>query len=258
MVREAPATPRRDLDQTAAVAGPDSERIDALRRGLYRPGATEEDLRRYLDERGAVAPAEPATAPPPAPTRRRWPVIAASAGLGLAVVGALTLALGYGAPGRIAPTPSASAGAPQSVVMDVGDGQILAVPADGRTTSVATPSSVRGRPVVGELFTGSGNAVVSVDPPADPLSGGSAVLVFRSIDGVPASWRVLSTLRLGRAFSGPMVLARGASPDLSGATDPQTFGYQAESPPARIAVAAPEGARWSVLIAVAGEEQALR
>jgi hypothetical protein len=116
---------------------------------------------------------------------------------------------------------------------------------------------VRGTPVVGRLFEGGGNAVFSVDPPADPLRGGSAVVLISSSSRVPVAWRALSRLRLGRAISEPLVLGRGISAEPSGAPVPQTFRYEAESWPARIAVAAPPGVRWSLLVAVAGDDQTL-
>jgi hypothetical protein len=236
-----------------------SERLDALRRRLYRPGSSEADLRRYLDERDAIARDEPVDDTPPRALPQRRRLVMGASGLGLALVVALTVAVDHGAPARVAAkpaTPAATAGPP--LTMDVGDGQTLTVPAGAVTTSTATPTSVRGTAVVGRLFEGSGNAVVSIDPPSDPLSGGSAVVLASSSSRIPVAWRVLSTLRLGRAFSGPMVLARGISAEPSGAPVPQTFRYQAESPPARIAVAAPHGTRWSLLIAVAGEAHALR
>jgi hypothetical protein len=236
-----------------------SARLDALRRGLYRPGSTEADLRQYLDERDAVVqPAPGDAARPPVRPRRRLLVVATAGGLAVVLVLALTLALGRSAPRAestsAVPTATATAGPP--VVMDVGDGQTLTVPAGDVTSSTAVVTSLRSTPVVGRLFEGVGNAVVSVDPPADLLRPGSAVVVITSSSRVPVAWRALSRLRLGRAISEPLVLARGISAEPSSTSAPQTFDYQAESPPARVAVAAPAGARWSLLIAVADERTA--
>ena len=256
-------TPGR-IGDTAAVAEPHetgaSERLDALRRGLYRPDSTEADLQRYLAERDAVEPEAPADdAPPPARPRRRLRLVAASAGLCIGLVVALSVALAHRAPTRLtAPpaSPTVTLGAP--LIIGVGDGQTLTVLPGAVARSTATATAVRGRPVVGRLVEGSGNAVFSVDAPADPLRAGSAVVLISSSSRVPVAWRALARLRLGRAISEPVVLARGISAEPSGAPVPQTFRYEAESWPARIAVAAPPGVRWSVLVASAGEEQALR
>lgn len=231
-----------------------SEQLDALRRGLYRPGSTEADLQRYLEERDAVVPGAPVAPPaPPARPRRRLLLAGVGAGLGLALVAGLAVTAGRGQV-RAVTTPSPTATPPaRQLVMDVGDGQTLSVPVDAAITSTAIPTAVRGTPVVGQLFEGSGNAVLSIDPPHDPLQGGTATVLITANSRVPVAWRALSRLRLGRAISEPLVLGRGISAEPSGATAPQTFHYEAESWPARIAVAAPPGARWSLLVAVTGE-----
>ena len=237
-----------------------SERLDALRRGLYRPGSTAADLQRYLAERDAVVPDAPADpSPPPVRPRRRLLLVAASAALCLALVGGLSVALAQRAPTRVAvppATPAVTVGPP--LVIGVGDGQTLTVLPGAVRRSTATATAVRGTPVVGRLVEGSGNAVFPVHAPADPLRGGSAMVLITSGSRVPVAWRALSRLRLGRAISEPLVLARGISAEPSGAPAPQTFRYEAEVWPARIAVAAPPGVQWSLLVAVGGEEQTLR
>ncbi|GAA4742076.1 hypothetical protein GCM10025783_11730 [Amnibacterium soli] len=245
------------------MAGPQdreaTERLDALRRGLYRPGSTEADLRQYLAEREAVAPEAPVDEPaPPAQPRprRRW-LLAVGAGLAVVLGVALVVALGERAPTRVVATPTARATtAADPILIGVGDGQTLAVLPGSVLRSTPTATSVRGRPVVGRLVEGRGNAVFAVGAP-DSRRGGSAVVVISSNARVPVAWRALSRLPIGRAFSEPMVLARGVSAEPSGTSAPQTFEYRAELPPSRVAVAAPPGSRWSLLIGVATEDQTL-
>jgi hypothetical protein len=232
-----------------------SERLDALRRSLYRPGSTEADLQRYLEQREAVVPDAPVEpTPPPARPRRRLVLVGVSAGLGLVLIAGLAVTAGRTAQERVVPTPSATATpAGRRLVVDVGDGQTLAVATGAEIMSTPVPTSMRGTPVVGRLFEGSGNAILPIDAPPDALQAGSAMVLITSNSRVPVAWRALSRLRLGRAISEPLVLGRGISAEPSGAPVPQTFRYAAESWPARIAVAAPPGVRWSLLVAVAGE-----
>ncbi|TDS77239.1 hypothetical protein [Amnibacterium kyonggiense] len=234
---------------------PDAEGLDALRRRLYRPGSTESDLRRYLAERSAIAP-EPAPqsvpALPHAPRRRFVPVAALSAVVAVALAVSLSQLHALRAPARSAATAS-----PVPVlVQDIGDGTTLTVPQRASIRTATTPIAIDGTAVVGQRFEGSGNAMLVVDPPRRAMHGGVATVLLTSIGPVPVSWRALSLVYLGQWTAVPVVLARGSSAEPPGVGAPRTFRYR-DAPPTRIAVIAPAGVRWSVLVGVTGPEHAL-
>ncbi|MGT2427129.1 hypothetical protein [Amnibacterium kyonggiense] len=238
---------------------PDAQGLDALRRRLYRPGSTESDVLRYLAERSDVAPdAPPETVPalPRARIRRLLPAAALTATAAAAVAVALVVP-----PGRPpAPRPSALGSATSSpapvLVQDIGDGDTLTVPRRASSTGVPAAVAVDGAAVVGQRFAGSGNALLVIDPPRGSTRGGVATVAVTAAGPVPVAWRALAPVYRGRWIPVSAVLARGSSTGPAGAIAPRSFRYAA-APPSRVAVIAPAGVRWSVVVGVAPPGQAL-
>lgn len=234
---------------------PDAEELDALRRRLYRPGSTEADLQRYLSERAALAPAPAVDAGPPLNRRRRRLVPVAA--IAAVVVAALAVSLSQlQAPRMSAREPVAPVSPVPVLVQDIGDGTTLTVPQRASTTTEPAAVSVDGAAVAGQRFDGSGNAVLVVEPPESAARGGTATVELTSGGPVPVSWRALSLVYLGQWTAVPVVLARGSSAEPPGAVAPSTFRYR-DAPPTRIAVIAPHGVRWSVLVGVTGPQRPL-
>ena len=177
------------------------------------------------------------------------------AAVGVAVVGAAALLLTL-LPRRPASTPRPSAvPRAQAVVQDVGEGQVLDTGAGTASGATPAPASIRGTAVVGQRFTGRGNAVVAVDPPPGSRGGGRAMIAMTAA-GTAVRWRALLIVTRNDWTSFPVVMARGSATGLAGT--PTTFVYPA-GPPTRIAVQAPARVRWTLVVAVAdGLEPTLR
>uniref|UniRef100_UPI0035C954D6 hypothetical protein n=1 Tax=uncultured Amnibacterium sp. TaxID=1631851 RepID=UPI0035C954D6 len=178
----------------------------------------------------------------------RWiavPALAAVAGV------ALLAGVRLGQPGS---TPDATATATprvQAVLQDVGDGRVLTV--DGRADGpTPVPVSIDGTAVVGQRFQGYGTAVVGFDPPDGSFEGGRVLVDVTSSAPTRVSWRALIMLTRMDWTSYPLVAARGIAQDHSGARAPTVFVYPSR-PPTRIAVEAPPGVGWTLVVAISGQ-----
>ncbi len=237
-------------------AGDDAVRIDALRHRLYRADASEEDVRRYLAAQPEpVAPAEDLPGQPLATmsgVRRRALLGVMAGAAALAAVAALI------STDRGAPAVTASSPAPAADVRDIGEGRTLAVEEGTVSAPVRAATSVHGVAAVGLRYEGRGNAVVAFDPPTGAIDGGRMKVALSTSGTAPVAWRALLIVLRGDGRSYPAVLARGRTGEPRGTADPTTFIYPT-GPPSRIAVEAPAGSAWSLLVAVTdGIEPTLR
>ena len=237
-----------------------AERVDELRRRLYRSGATEEDVRRYLAERAEQpAPVEESREQPPA-GGAPWVARRALIGAGAALAGAAAIATLVRVDRRAAQVkdPSTPPEALPGNVEDIGEGQVIAVDEGAVSAPVRAATSVRGVAAVGLRYTGRGNAVVPFDPPTGAVEGGRMMVVLTASGTAPVAWRALLIVLRGDGRSYPAVLARGRTREPWGMAGPTTFVYPT-SPPTRIAVEASAGTGWTLLVAVTdGIEPALR
>lgn len=256
---------------------PDGE---ALRRRLYRPGATEADVAAYDAAAAAEAPAEvvapeparpaevparagtagvPVDAPDPAPAPKRSKRLLL--GLALAVPALLVVALVVrpGAPSP-APSPTATPAASPSLQPD------------GAAVSSAERAGFISRLVAGEQaglstyldrhaqdlpaalaqatrsdtleFAGDGTGAVELDPPSIGDDGGRVtVLLVLSADG-EASWALTRPRTDDPAQSTSAGSASGGQ--TAGAMTAATVSYAPGQRPTRLRVAAPPGVRWGV------------
>lgn len=242
---------------TTTEPGHEGAHLDALRRRLYRPDATDADLREYLAERVAATPGpeQEAAEPPPRPSHR-VPLILAGVGaavVAVVVVGAVGLRQAEDTALPAVPTAAASSAptaAPSEAVVDVGDGQVLTL--DGvAPTRTAVGTTVRDRRVIGRRFEGRGNAVVRLDPPVGSWDGGRVSVQMTSNGPSPVAWRALLRVTRTDWTTYPVVLARGLVPEQSGAAVPSTFLYP-RNPPTEIAVAAGRDVPWTLVVGIAG------
>ena len=241
------------------------ERLDELRRRLYRDGAGEEDLRRYAEVRDSILRIEqPRTegpdAPPAPPLRRRrraFPIAAvAVAALLLAGVGAGIAAKTSPVHPHAAstPTPKVTA-APDPVStaepQDIGDGQLLVQDASVVTAPSTLSVSIDGSVANAQQFEGTGDAVVPLDVSTAGFSGGRGVVVLSSEAVAPVDWRVLRTGTRTDWTSYQEVLAQGTVLAGSPAPSPILFDYPG-NPPTHLAIQAPHGLRWTLLVVFLG------
>lgn len=226
----------------------DDARLDALRRRLYRPEATDADRQRYAAaSAAAVLESEPdaATAdrPPEEAARRpRWgAVVVAVALAGLAGVG-----IGQHLAPRAAETARPSA-APV-LRQDFEDAPTFAVHMRGVSGPVSVATSIRGTPVLGQQFEGRGRAVVPVDLLPGSFDGGRAMVVLTAAQPTPTAWEALGLVNGNDVSAFPVVMARGTADPGRIVATPSMFVYPGAAP-GRIAVEAPDDVRWTLVVA---------
>lgn len=220
-------------------------RLDDLRRRLYRADATDRDLQRYIEERESALPLEPS--PPPPPGRSSRPSFRGIA-LGAAAVLVLVTAVVAGArAGTQAAEPTRTPRG-TTVQQNVGDGPVLTVNGEVEGPSPVAVT-IDGTAAVGQRFQGYGSVVVFLDPPTGSDAGGRALVGVTSTLPEGVAWRALLDFATGDGTTSPLVIAHGIAEDRSGAHAPTTFGYPTR-PPTRIAIAAPAGVGWTLVVGV--------
>lgn len=218
--------------------------LDDLRRRLYRSDATDDDLRRYVEAResGSEVPPQPEHGTPP-PTPRRLV-------LGLALAAVLTA----GAAVAVAAQVGASSEEAARVARTTAGLQESGAGVDG-ADSVAGPvpaaASIGGTAAVGRRFQGYGDAVVPIDAP-EGSGGGRASIDVTSTDPARVGWQALLRIDRPDGTSSPYVLAEGAAEDRSGAHAPTVFAF-ASRPLTQVAVEAPSGVGWTLVVAFTPE-----
>lgn len=241
-------------------------RLDALRRRLYRDGATEDDLRRYLGARDALTAAEPAPGtasapsvaqqsgrPPAAALRPRRPALLPIVAV-VAVLVALVAVAGVAATTVTArPSPAATRAADDdrstTSPVVVGDDGGATAPENGYTTPARIAVSIDGVAAVAWQVHGHGSVYVPVDRAAASFRGGKAVVVLSSPDTVPIAWRAVRLLTRSNRSSNEQVVARSAAANRSGVPRTTVIDYDGD-PPSHIAVQAQRGRGWTLLVAL--------
>ena len=236
------------------------QRLDDLRRSLYRDGATEEDLRRYSEERAAlgdvpVPVTEPAGARMGHHTRRLLVALFATAVVLLAGIGVSITAR----PVHPTTSPTAAESATplkQGSIEDIGGGQTLVQEAGVVTSPPTQVVIVGGTAATAQQYQGIGDAVVALDLSSAPFDGSRGVVMLSSTKASPIAWRVLRLTTRRDWTSYEEIVARGtvlARPDVQSRID---FHYVG-APPSRIAIEAPYGVHWTVLVAFLSGKQPL-
>lgn len=253
-----------------------SGRLDDLRRRLYRDGATQDDLRRYLGERGALAEANvpdalPHSAPDALPDallgarpedllegvtdgrpvpRRRAALTAIAAAVAVAVVVTIAgVAATPHARSVVAATPAASDGRSTAPSMAAGrDGSGTTVQ-NGSTKPTRVAVSVDGVAATAWQIEGHGSVYVPVDRAGASFRGGRAVVVLSAPDTVPIAWRAVRLLTRSNRSSNEQVVARSAAANRSGVPKSTFIDYDGD-PPSHVAVQAQSGRGWTLLVAL--------
>jgi hypothetical protein len=210
-------------------------RLDDLRRRLYGPQATEDDVARYAAEREARQPAAPAPRIA-APRSRRTALLA----------GGVLLAGGALALGVRLLQPASARSAAVRAAQDLGDGEGDPTKVSGRSSVAA---SIDGTSVVGHRTQGYGNAVVPFDAPDGSFDGGRAMVAVTSTGPTRVGWQAIRRVTRQDWSAYPVVMASGSAQDRSGAHAPTVFGY-ATRPPDLVVIRAPADIGWTLVTAV--------
>lgn len=216
-------------------------RLDDLRRRLYRSDATEDDLRRYIEERGSGSEV------PQQPEQRTSSRTPRHLVLGLVLGALLAAGASVAVAGELSASSEEAAPASRTAPRELQDGVLRAV--DGPTS---VPVSIAGTAAVGQRFQGHGDAVVQLDAPEGSDHGGRASVEITSADPDRVGWRALLRIDRNDGSSYPYVLAEGAAEDRSGAHAPTTFAF-ASRPLTHVAVEAPSGVGWTLVVAFTNE-----
>ncbi|GAA4741999.1 hypothetical protein GCM10025783_11640 [Amnibacterium soli] len=222
-------------------------RLDALRRALYRPDATDADRQRYAAEQQAVRPPDPeatTAAAPAAPVPRRWRLGLTVLAVVLAAAGGILVGQRFAQPLQQTARPTAA----PVLQQDVQDGARYAVDTAGVSGPRSVATTVRGTAVIGQRFEGRGSAVVPVDLLPGTFDGGRAMVVLTAARSAPTEWRALRLLTRNDFSSFPVVMAHGTADPGTLVATPSTFVFPG-APPARIAVEAPDDVRWTLVVA---------
>lgn len=225
--------------QAEAEAEAEAARVDVLRRRLYRSGASDDDLRRYTEAQGAPTVGAQQPAPAAAPERRARPVAVALAAIALVAVLAGTGAALTVRFDRSAETARQAAA------------RASAARADGILTSIRTTALFEKHDSSAQQFTGRGSAIVPLSTSGASFRGGRAVLALSSPTAAELGWRATRPSARQDSTFGDQILAVSDARQRQGPSATEVAPY-VDIPPSRIAVQAPSGVRWTLLVVFAG------
>jgi hypothetical protein len=224
------------------------QRLDELRRCLYRDGATEEDLRRYAEERAALSDDQNPLTEPFADSvvhRSHRLSVAASAGAIVLLAGIGIAVTARPAHPWAVPTPAAHA-APLTTSLPQ-----AAAPIQEANVVTSPPTQVvviDGTAATAQQYEGMGDAVVVLDMSSVSLYGARGMVMLSSTRAAPIAWSALRLAVRRDWTSYEQVVAHGTVAGGPGGAAPIGFDYVG-SPPSRIAIEAPSGTRWTVVVA---------
>jgi hypothetical protein len=234
--------------------------LDELRRRLYGPDASAEDVARYEAAAGDAAGTE-AEGVSESPARRvpqgRW--IAVSGGV-LAVVGALAVGVVAGRPSA-APTPSA---APASGVIVAQ----LPAPAPARTTfeealvaggnsglldyvyrhpELLPPAILTVGRADSTEYSGEGTTTLSLSPSALAERGGRVTVILVLARSGKYEWRSIRVAGTSAGFASGSAVTSAGGEAQAGAPVAGTFSY-GRGAPSRLTVVVADGTRWGAVV----------
>lgn len=236
--------------------------LDALRRRLYEPDVTPDEVQRYRALL-QLTPSSPAAEPEPdpRPSRTRWRLLLAVGVAAAVAVGTVALAA---TPRPVQHPVAIPSAAPTSVRTPPLDDPVLALPASVRASFAAAlragrsagvlrylaahpeevpagvPAEARAAP---QEHDGHGSALVSLTPSAAAQHGGRLIVAI-TVDRTAAV-----TLQVLRADSGMQSFFErldGGSPATPGLPVVRTIVYDGEAPTI-VQLAVPKGLHWDLV-----------
>jgi hypothetical protein len=242
----------------------ESERADALRRRLYAPGVTDEDVAAFRATQAEVPPPPESEDPPPPlrPGRGRGRALIAVGGVLLvaAVVGVLLTARSLDA--SIAPTTSAALSAtpdpqvrmPASsadrmrfvLSLQVGDRAGLLVYLSGHRTAIPPMLSTTSRAASTE-YSGQGSSTFALDPSALAAHGGRVTVILVTDRAATFSWEAARIAQLNDRSGPVMTLGSHAGSAPVGQPVSSTFEYEGAAP-TRLSLYLDETVKWGAAV----------
>lgn len=230
---------------------PDADPVEHLRRALYRPGSTGDDVDRYVRARPAAADEpvadEEDVGPRPPRFRRFTAAVAVVTVVALALVGLAGSRL-FGVDGRSGRPPAE----PVTAAPRVPAGETLAPDGTFVPTPTPVPVSLAGEPgqpygatYTGHLYRGRGDSRFLLDLTHAPIDGGQVIVAMTAAGTGLASWRL--ELLGPRVFPTVQSLAFSRSRPRPTPATPETVRYSG-SPPQRMDVRADAGVRWTAFV----------
>jgi hypothetical protein len=241
------ASPARPTRQTGAVVRDDAE---DLRRRLYAPGASAEDVARFRDAEGAPQEVGTEPAPPPRARPRHLLPLLAVAVLGVLVVAGIAVA-------RVTAASQAAIPAPTPVRMTADDrqeieGDLAAGNGAGVAAFLITHRAPPALVDVHRAFTvertGVGDGIAQIAPvTAETFQGHATVLLALERSG-EAGWTLFRRAvdPSGEQRLVPQRRRRGMQD--AGVLTTDTFRYASGDRPVEVRVEAPAGVRWGIAI----------
>lgn len=229
----------------------DQEALEALRRRVYGPSASDADrqayaalLERMSAEQEPPAPDETAPEPTeasaltaPAPRRSRWPIVLGAAGV-LLVLGLGTISTAIARTSTTSPPPTRRAAQPWSGT---------ARPTPGPLLMPAT-ITLRHGPIAGQATSGSGSAVMPLDLSGAPPTGGTLIVSLVSSDPAPIGWVAERHRECSHDDAALETVALEGPALRDGSVAPTVVRYSG-APPAQLTVRAPIGTGWALTVA---------
>jgi hypothetical protein len=240
-----------------STGSPESPGLDDLRRRLYGPNASAEDVARYEAAAGdpAADPEPPARRPP----GRRWIPVAGGV---LAVAGVLAVGVGACRP-TPSPAPTASpaptsgvivAQLPAAAPVRTAFEEALAAGGDSGLLQYLyghpdlLPPAIRtvGRADSTE-YSGEGTTTLSLSPSALAERGGRATVILVLARSGRYEWRSIRVAGTGDGFPSGVAVTSAGGEAQAGAPVAGTFTY-GRGAPSRLTVAVADRTRWGAVV----------
>ena len=232
--------------------------LDDLRRRLYGPDASAEDVARYEALTTAPETTLPEAEQPPArPRRRRSAVVA-----GGAVVAAVVVGIGIGVvAGRPAPapTPSSTSGVLEAALpapAPVRSAFERALGAGGDAglltylyahPTVLPPAILTVGRADSTEYSGEGTTTLSLSPSALAERGGRATVIIVLAQSGRYSWRTVRVAGTNPRFAAGAAVTSESGQAQAGAPTAGTFSY-GRGAPSRFTVDVADGTRWGAVV----------
>ena len=222
----------------------DPAHLEALRRRLYQPDASDDDRRRFTALDTAVAPAPPQDEEQPAPPHRLLrPAVA------LAVVAAMgaVLLVSNRPDASTSPSPAVSE-AVHAVIAGSEIRRELVVPQPDAPRATSIPTSLAGVQTRLQRFDGRGSAVVTIDTSDAQQVNGTLLVMLRATPERTVEWAATRPTRQPGHSQYVEVVATGVA---DGPDSLPAYGMHVYdgSPPSRLMVQDRGSGTWTLTVA---------
>ena len=224
----------------------DAARLEALRRRLYQPDASDDDRREFAALEPPPA-ARPDSDDAPAPARRRALQVPGIALAGVVAVAAALVLLSE-PPQQPAARATPSASAEQQVVTGSEVPVALVALATDAPTPTAIPTRLASLPTRLQRFHGAGGTVVAIDTTTAQQVDGTLLVMITATHARPVHWYATRPTRQPGHSQYAEVVASGVSDGPAAQPAYGSHTYDG-SPPSRLVVEDPGPGTWTLTVA---------